>query len=390
MLKNKDSKNGIISMAFLAVFLGLLAGIAGSLISNEYMTQNLYGIPFGNNIDLSYTGLNNPNLIIKDAKNITVEQEKKIEESIKSSSGVMVGLFEKKEEVEEGFDSESIDINDFYNMDNNLAQGIIITSDGWIVMENFITNQSEAYVSENYVIIDKNKDVYEIDKIKSGDNDQFLFLKIKEGKQLPVKKLSPEREIRPGNWVLAMDWSGKTYLSSIIDKTDNRTIRSSDSFNRSINLANDLNPYFESSFIFDLKGGIVGLYSRTNDSYQSINNFRSTINSILKEGGEELPYFGANYVYLEKLIIDEDDFEKGALIYPDETGVAVSPESSAENMGLRAGDVIISLNNQDIKYPDQGLNYLLQQYSPGDRISISYIREGEVKTVTDKLQGIKQ
>ncbi len=378
-MKKEKSNNKTISLALLAVILGLLAGITGGLISRDHMLQDLYGLPFGNEFNLSHTGLDSPNLVIKDAKKITVEQEKKIEETIKSSSKSLVGIFEKipKREEDDVLGSE-ISLDDFYNLQNHIGQGFVVTSDGWLITDTLPAILNENDIIDNYVVIDSEKEVYEIDEVRNVDNSPFSFLRLKGARGFPVRQIAEEDEIRPGNWVLAVDWEGRSHLNSILKKEDpGGLLKSSDDFHRKIILSQNLEGIFDSAFIFNLKGALVGIYNSQEDKLVSINNFKAKINSLLRDGDIKTPVLGVNYIDLEQLIIDDDDYKQGALIYPDQNGVAIKEGSPAEEAGLRTGDVITSINNVDLESPDKGLSYLIQQYSPGDRIRIIYLREGE-------------
>lgn len=389
-MKKETPKNKIIPLTLLVVLLGLFAGIAGELIAREYMFKDLYGLPFGSEFNLSHTGLNTPNLVIKDAQKITVEQEKKIQETVDNSSRNLVGIFEKKLRKQSTSSSKNIDLENIYQIKDQVAQGFIFTSDGWIMVHDPGLDLSQTEILNDYVAITKTKEIYEIDEIKTGFKDTFWFLHLKKAQGMPVKKLAPEPEIKAGDTVLALDWEGKTYVTTIVNKDqENGIVRSSDIFSENIQLANNLEPFFDSAFIFNLKGGIVGFYEGRGNSAQSINNFRVYINNLLREDIEQIPALGLNYVNLEEVVIEQKDRDKGALIYPDANGVAVKEGSTAEEMGLQKGDVIISLNNTAVESPHQTLNYLLQQYSPEDMVTVNYIRNGEEETATAKLKGIK-
>ena len=53
--------------------------------------------------------------------------------------------------------------------------------------------------------------------------------------------------------------------------------------------------------------------------------------------------------------------------------------SAADKAGLKKGDVVIGLNNDEVTNTAY-LKYLLYKYSVGDEIKITYIRDNETKT----------
>lgn len=63
---------------------------------------------------------------------------------------------------------------------------------------------------------------------------------------------------------------------------------------------------------------------------------------------------------------------------------SVSDESAAEKAGLKEGDIITAVNGEKIASPDE-LSKALKDKNPGDKVEISYIREGKKAAVTAAL-----
>lgn len=59
--------------------------------------------------------------------------------------------------------------------------------------------------------------------------------------------------------------------------------------------------------------------------------------------------------------------------------------SPAEKAGLKGGDVITRMGEKNVK-SIYDLTYLLENYNPGDEVEVSFLRNGEVKTVKVKLE----
>ena len=64
----------------------------------------------------------------------------------------------------------------------------------------------------------------------------------------------------------------------------------------------------------------------------------------------------------------------------------VAPGSPAEAAGLREGDVIVSINDREVKGL-KGLSDVLKSLSPGDRISVTFLRDGGGRTVQAVVKG---
>lgn len=94
----------------------------------------------------------------------------------------------------------------------------------------------------------------------------------------------------------------------------------------------------------------------------------------LKMMGEDFP-FGGNRAFLG--VVTEKN-EKGAKI------TSVEKESAAEKTGLTKDDIITQVGDKKIENSED-LYDAVGQYKPGDKITISYLRDGKPVTVTTTL-----
>ena len=80
-----------------------------------------------------------------------------------------------------------------------------------------------------------------------------------------------------------------------------------------------------------------------------------------------------SYLLWQNRITLPKDVEEGVVV------VEVSEKSGAAKSKLQSGDVIIGLNNSNVKNAAY-LKYLLYKYNPGDKVKITYNRDGKVST----------
>jgi serine protease Do len=93
--------------------------------------------------------------------------------------------------------------------------------------------------------------------------------------------------------------------------------------------------------------------------------------------------------------IDEDRAMLGVTTEKDSKGAeiqTISKESGAEKAGLKKGDIISRIDESKIEGPDD-LSAAIKKHKPGDKVSISYFRDGKEQKATAELgkwKGVRQ
>lgn len=77
-------------------------------------------------------------------------------------------------------------------------------------------------------------------------------------------------------------------------------------------------------------------------------------------------------------ILNDNNITSGVIVY------SVEEKSPADKAGLKSGDIIIKVNDQDVVSIGY-LRYYLYNYNAGDKITMTYIRNGDTKTTTVTL-----
>jgi len=244
-----------------------------------------------------------------------------------------------------------------------------------------------------YVIITGDGKINSIDKIINDGLTKVYFLHI-NAKDLPIKVFGALDETKNGQLAIAVNWKSQAYLTSIINShlNEENIVSNSDLILRKINLANVLGKEFNSSVLFGISGNIIGLVNELGE-VDSMTNFTSAINSLLKYKEIRRASLGINYIDLSQLInAKENNTEnnyanKGALIYKDKNGIAVVKNSPARTAGLKEDDIITYVNNIEIN-KDNNLADIMQNYLEGEKIKITYMRnnqEKETEVILGKL-----
>ena len=137
--------------------------------------------------------------------------------------------------------------------------------------------------------------------------------------------------------------------------------------------------------LVDGSGTVIGINTAVAGDAQGI-GFAIPIN-IAKPlmdqalAGEELarPWMGIVYQVVDRNLAQELDLpiDYGALISePDATGPSVIPGSPAEEAGLRPGDILTAIDGRRID-AGHGLDDILSQYRPSDRLTLTVLRAGQ-------------
>jgi hypothetical protein len=386
--ENKASKVNILLVIILALIFGLGGGTAVLFFAQPYLVKNNNNLSTAKPIDTSsQDSLRQANSIIENAKKIIASQENKINDTISASQNSLVGVFKKNPNAATST-SKSFDVASFYRLSDAIGEGIVVTSDGWVLTSDFAKNASESSVLKNYVVITKTNQIYNIDKISQTGIDSYLFVHLSQAKDLPVKSFVSKMDLANSQSLVALNWLGESYLTSIVDKAANdEPVKDSDVGSQNIVLANDLGEYFDKAFIFSLDSKVVGYFDKKNGP-EPLYNFQPFIEGLLQGKESRRASLGVSYVNLQEYAINSVGYGKGALIYSASKSPAVRVGSSAAVAGLEAGDVIISVDNTTIDAMHD-LRDVLEQYSAGNQISVIYQRQGTENSTNVKLQELK-
>jgi S1-C subfamily serine protease len=172
-----------------------------------------------------------------------------------------------------------------------------------------------------------------------------------------------------------------------------------------------INPGNSGGPLINLKGEVIGInrairtenFSTGGDPLNSGIGFAISINiakrvvpSLISQGKFDYPYLGISGMPDISLL------EQEALGLPRSTGVyvtEVTPGSPAERAGLRTGsqpsgisglmtdgDLIIAIDSYEVRTFSEMLSYLINHTSPGDRIRLTLLRNGQ-ETEVDLVLG---
>lgn len=269
------------------------------------------------------------------------------------------------------------------------GSGVILNEEGYIVTNNHVI----ANADEIQVTLYDNRN-YQAKVIGTDPSTDLAVVKIKE-KDLPYLELVNSDKLQVGEWVLA--------IGNPFNLTSTVTAGIVSAKARNINIMRDqyaiesfiqtdaaINPGNSGGALVNLNGGLVGIntaiasptgaYSGYGFAVPS-NIVGKIVEDIMEYGVVQRGYLGVIIRNIDGNFAREKGLDVTEGVYID----SVLENSAAEKAGIREGDVITSINGQETE-KSSNLQELIARQRPGDKVSITANRKGDVVKMTATLQ----
>ena len=209
-----------------------------------------------------------------------------------------------------------------------------------------------------------------------------MFLKIKDVNNLPARSFVNVADLRSGQTILAYNFSGEIIVETINSITSGDNLKLSNNYQNHITLNNDLPESFKNGYLFNLSGDLLALID-ADLKIRPIHDFRPNIYGFLKN--KEISDIKLGLYYLDlKNIVSGQLPVSGALVYNNGLSPFIKGQI-AESSGLQIGDIITKINNYEIS-EQANFNDVLNNFVPGDKISLIIIRNGETAELKIELK----
>lgn len=271
------------------------------------------------------------------------------------------------------------------------GSGVIISNDGYIVTNNHVV----ADADELTVTLNDNKE-YSARIIGTDKTTDLALIKI-HGKNLPAITIANSENIKVGEWVLAVGnpFNLTNTVTAGIVSAKGRSLYQNgvESF---IQTDAAINPGNSGGALVNTRGELIGINAMLYSQTGSFSGYGFAIpTSIMNKVVDDLKKYGTvqravigiqgsdvkNYVDAQK---DQGkDIDLGTMegIYV----AKVTEESAAEEAGLKEGDVITAIDGKEVNKMADLQEYLAKK-RPGDKVSISYLRDKKKSTKTVTLK----
>ena len=261
------------------------------------------------------------------------------------------------------------------------GSGVIISEDGYIVTNNHVVkNASEIEITLN------NKKSYPAKLIGTDSKMDIALLKITTEEKLPYSAFANSDSVKIGEWVLAV---GNPYnlTSTVTAGIVSAKARNLDTGGIQSFLQTDaaVNPGNSGGALVNTRGELIGINtmissptgSYTGYSFAIPSNItRKIIEDIMEFGNVQRGILGVEGGELNSSASKELGIKETEGFYIKK----VSKKSGAEKAGLLKGDIIVKLDEQKVStFAD--LSGYISTKRPGDKVEVTFIRDGKNKTV---------
>ncbi|MBX2942908.1 MAG: trypsin-like peptidase domain-containing protein [Cyclobacteriaceae bacterium] len=283
------------------------------------------------------------------------------------------------------------------------GSGVILTDDGYIVTNNHVIEEA----TQIEVVMNNNQRFYA--KIIGKDpSTDLALLKIK-ARNLPFVKYGNSDLITPGEWVLAIgnpfDLNSTVTAGIVSAKARNIGIlrdRNNLQVESFIQTDAAVNPGNSGGALVNLKGELIGINSAIATSTGNYAGYSFAIPvSLVKKIVDDLLEFGVvqrGLLGVQIIDVSAELAENRSLDVVQGVYVThVNQNSAAEEAGMTTGDVIIAIDSHVVNSVSE-LQEWVARNRPGQSITVTFMRDGETKSVrttlknfegSDKVEAIK-
>lgn len=271
------------------------------------------------------------------------------------------------------------------------GSGVIMSADGYIITNNHVIDGA----SDINVTL-SNRKSYKGTVIGTDPNTDLAVIKI-DGSNLPYMMLGNSDDVKLGQWVMAVGYPlnlDVTVTAGIVSAKArsigiNKSDRAIESF---IQTDAAVNPGNSGGALINTEGELIGINSAIaspTGSYAGysyaipVNIVKKAVNDLINFGAVQRAYMGINYT--PDIASDEQKKQMGVKDGPGIYVTGIATDGAAKAAGIQKGDFVTKLNNVEVNTGSE-LQEQIARYKPGDKISVTYIRDGKENTTSLTLK----
>ena len=272
----------------------------------------------------------------------------------------------------------------------SLGSGFIVDPKGYIITNNHVIEKADKIYVKLSTDPDNQDEGRPARVIGTDKATDLAVIKIDTSTPLPTVKLGNSDTTQVGDWVEAIGspFSYSQTVTAGIISAKNRTLDrgASGQFQHFIQTDAAINPGNSGGPLLNMNGEVIGVNTAIiteSGGYQGL-GFAMPSNKIVEVYNDLI---GANHKVIRGSIgIQFREGLSGAVnrVYGFKNGVLVQeiqPGGPAEKAGLKAGDIITSIDGHAVKDGDDLVNEIASR-RPGSSIRLGYVRDGKPADAT--------
>ena len=262
-----------------------------------------------------------------------------------------------------------------------------------------LTNSHVIEKATEYKILLQTGEEVDAELLGADEYSDLAVLSIDKNKVTKVAKLGDSDLITVGNTVFTVGSPmGSEYNGSVtrgIISAKDRTVETDDVVTKVIQTDAAINPGNSGGPLVNMAGEVIGITSMKLASEEiegmgfaiPINDAKVYVQNLEKGKNISRPILGVSLInvtdryrlYYYRISVDSS-ITSGVVVAELQRG------GGADRAGLQVGDVITKIDDKNIDSISK-LRYHLYQYKIGDKVKVTYIRDGKTKTTEVTLEG---
>ncbi len=307
----------------------------------------------------------------------------------KASVGVVTVAVEREQRVIEpiespfGFFGFGLDSGKTEVIEQDIGSGFVVEG-GMVVTNKHVVSDTQA----SYKVIDYNDEEYVVEKIYRDPINDLAILQIAGGDKLKTLELGDSDSLKVGQFVIAIGTAlgefRHTVTTGVVSGLG-RGIVAGDGFSDFEQLDNviqtdaAINPGNSGGPLLNSAGQVIGVNVAVSSSGENIgfalpiNVVRESLENFEATGRFSRPMLGVSYRMISKDTAILNEVPEGAYV------IDVMAGSSADEAGIKPGDIITEVDGQKVGEIKGGLANVINTKKVGDQVSVKLWREGEMR-----------
>lgn len=276
--------------------------------------------------------------------------------------------------------------------------GMIVTEEGYILTNKHVIEGATSV----QIVLDDGTTYDDIELVGTDPTNDIAFLKIKNASNLTPVKLGDSKTITTGQPVIAIGNAlgqlqntitygiisgiGRSITAMSSDYSASESLVDMIQTDAAINSGNSGGP------LVNAAGEVIGINTATSSDADGIgfaipiSSFKGMLNSLIATGKLDRAYLGVYYINITPAIAKSYNLpvSSGAYVYSSAQYSAIVKDSPAEKAGLKDKDIITKINGFKVSNASS-VSTLLGEYTPGDTVQLTILRDGKERSINVTL-----